>query len=533
MNRFLDRLSIGRKLTLAITLTSAASLLCAFLTFAFYEVWNQRTTTLQRLASLAETTAYNSSSALLFNDAQSAQYTLDALRGNRQVVSATILDRNLRPFVHYNAPHGVSTTPADGNEGFWADQVSVERPIESDGALIGYLSIRANLGDMWKDMALGALITLVILLLALLIAYLLGRRLQRIVSDPILSLAQTALRISRDKDYSQRAVKRSDDEIGALVDSFNEMLGQIQMRDARLAGHTEDLERIVAERTANLARLRDEAISANQAKSDFLANMSHEIRTPMNAVIGMSTLMARTPLGDKQKEYLDGIRASAGNLLGIINDILDFSKIEAKKLEFENTAFDLDTVLTDLSHLFTGRADEKGIEFILDCPHSVPRNLVGDALRLGQILSNLTGNALKFTERGEIVVSVRLIAGRTEDVSLRFSVNDTGIGLSEEHATKLFQPFSQADALNDAQIRGHRIGVGNQQAARGIDGRLDRRDQHVGARQPVLLHCPLRTRHETGLVPFGRSARRLFAAHGMPCPQAKAQPPAPPRAGCR
>jgi CheY-like chemotaxis protein/HPt (histidine-containing phosphotransfer) domain-containing protein len=173
----------------------------------------------------------------------------------------------------------------------------------------------------------------------------------------------------------------------------------------------------------------------------------------------MGSLLARTRLNDKQHEYLDNIRAAAENLLGIINDILDFSKIEANKLEFESAAFDLDTVLANLTNMFAARVDEKEIEFILDCPHTVPRVLVGDALRLGQVLTNLTGNAVKFTEQGEVVVAVRHVDSTSAWVTLRFSVCDTGIGLDAEQAARLFQPFAQADASTTRRFGGTGLGL--------------------------------------------------------------------------
>ena len=456
----LDSLPIRRKLTLAITLTSAASLLCAFLAFFGYEIWSQRAAMFSQLHSLAQTTAYNSASALLFKDAHSARETLAALKGDRHVIAAVILDDDRQPFAEYKA-RPERALPEASNR-WWHDEVSIRQIIVQDGTEIGELTIRADLGDMWRNLALGAFITLFIMLLALLLSFLIGRRMQRIVSDPILSLADTAKHISRQKDYSQRAVKQGNDEVGVLVDSFNEMLAQIEQRDKRLAEHTEALERIVAERTANMARLRDEAISANRAKSDFLAHMSHEIRTPMNAVIGLSGVLARTRLDSKQRDHLDSIRISAENLLGIINDVLDFSKIEAHKLRFEQTPFDLDTVLSNIFRLCSTKAGEKGIELVVDCPPSVPRMLVGDALRLGQVLTNLTGNALKFTDSGKITLGVRLIQDTLDaqsDVRLRFHVRDTGIGLSEEQTARLFQPFSQADASTTRKYGGTGLGL--------------------------------------------------------------------------
>ena len=458
----LDTLPIRRKLTLAITLTSASSLLCAFLVFFGYEIWSQREAMFSQLRSLAQTTAYNSASALLFKDARSAQGTLAALRGDHHVIDAVILDEDLRRFADYSAWPGETPPETKSDNRWWRDEVSIRQSIVHDGVAIGELTIRADLGDMWRNIALGGFITLLIMLLALLLSFLIGRRMQRIVFDPILNLSDTAKRISREKDYSQRAEKRGDDEVGALVDSFNEMLAQIEQRDKRLAEHTEELERIVAERTANMAKLRDEAISANRAKSDFLANMSHEIRTPMNAVIGLSALLARTRLDSKQKDYVDSIRISGENLLGIINDVLDFSKIEARKLYVEQAPFNLDTVLANLFRLGRAKAEEKGIKLIVDCPDSVPRRLVGDALRLGQVLTNLAGNALKFTEAGQVVVGVRVLDDNPDppsDIRLRFHVRDTGIGLSNEQAARLFQPFSQADASTTRKYGGTGLGL--------------------------------------------------------------------------
>ncbi len=470
--RLFQNLSIKRKLTLIIMVTSTVALLLSCVAFITYDLLMLRQTMKRDLSVLAGIIGSNSTAALVFDDRKAAAETLAGLGKEPHVASAGIYNKQGYPFANYRRgafAGEFSPPPSQENSSrFETDYLVLFQRIILDGETIGTIYIQSDLEEFYSRLMRYSAILLVVVFGASLVAYLISARLQRLISRPILDLAQTAKVVSEEKDYSVRASHQSRDELGTLVGSFNEMLQQIQIRDEELERHRGHLEEEVLVRTKELKRTNEEltmakekAEEASRAKSEFLANMSHELRTPLNAIIGYSEMLQEEAQKMKQQGYFSDLRKinTAGrHLLGLINDVLDLSKIEAGKMQLHLERFEVRTVIDDVVSTVHPLVEKNHNQLEVELGEDLGA-ILADQTKTQQLLYNLLSNASKFTQGGKIRLEAKRLKKEGGGEWVEFRVLDTGIGISPEQIDKLFMPFTQGDASTTRRYGGTGLGL--------------------------------------------------------------------------
>jgi signal transduction histidine kinase/ActR/RegA family two-component response regulator len=445
--RPLRNVPIRKKLVLIIMLATGGALALASAGLIVSDLRRFRAEMAHDLSTLAEIVAANTTAALTFDDPAAAAETLAALAARRSVVAAALYGEDGQLFARYvrsGAPQRLPLRPGELDHRFHEDGFELFQPVVLDGRRIGTVYLESDLSELYERLRVQAGTVLVVLCTAGLVALLLSSWLQRLVSRPVLDLAETARAVSERKDYSLRATKSGSDEVGRLVDSFNDMLAQIQERDS-----------VLSQAHANEREARRQAEEANRLKDEFLATLSHELRTPLNAILGWAQMLRSGRLDEATTERaVETIERNAKAQAQLIADILDVSRIITGKLRLELGPVELPHVIEAALDSVRPAADAKEIHLAVRLDPQLPP-LLGDANRLQQVVWNLLSNAIKFTPRGGRV-EVEL---RQSGPGVEVRVSDTGIGIRPDFLPYVFDRFRQAESSTTRAHGGLGLGL--------------------------------------------------------------------------
>ncbi len=452
----------GRGISQRISMLVAAAVFTAVALVTAIFAYNDVTSDFAARKRAFEATAYVFASAIAEHVAEhDTQGSLKVLRSISRIPDisyAAVLDRDGRAFASLGSAIVMDAGELKSDIGILEALRTGFYPVAVDiiksGEKIGQVLLIVRISELRDQLLEVVLTSLFVAFSAIAISFLLAHRLQRNITDPIRSLIEAMRDVSASRTYDRQVKTAAEGETGQLVGSFNAMISEIRGRDEALAKHRQTLESTVEQRTQELRLARDAAESANQAKTSFLATMSHEIRTPLNGLMVMAELLAGAGLDQRLQRYAEVIVKSGQSLLTIINDILDLSKIEAGKLELEVIPLNPASIADDVTSLYWERAASTGLDLAARVAPGVPRLILGDPVRLNQILSNLVNNALKFTERGQVLVSLHHDKGQ-----LTFSVSDSSTGIPQKKLNLLFQAFSQADQTITRKFGGTGLGL--------------------------------------------------------------------------